>query len=222
MQGSGLLLNVTELSLTGRLQEGRTLFAVTAAGAVRSYRLPLNGDYSEVRTHGAPIAGVGLMYDDSLLFTVGEDCSLFVFDVQHDVKSGSRRELEKLPFADEVMVTKIDLEEKRSRYVAHHHYPFLAFLHVPLLETAIFPCYVARVVRTIPTSIHTAGIKNWKPSTMSKYVRIKSQSISRILKPVRRSRNCLKSLHWRVRRTGNATSCYNSKRWRLRWNSTSA
>lgn len=88
---------------------------MTATGAVRSYRLPLNGDYSEVRTHGAPIAGVGLMYDDSLLFTVSEDCSLFVFDVQQDTKAGSRRELERLPFADEVMVTKIDLEERRSR-----------------------------------------------------------------------------------------------------------
>lgn len=98
------------------MQEGKTLFAVTAAGAVRSYRLPLNGDYSEVRTHGGPISGVGLMYDDSLLFTVSDDCSLFVFDVQQDMKAGSRRELERLPFADEVMVTKIDLEEKRSRY----------------------------------------------------------------------------------------------------------
>ena len=97
------------------MQEGKTLFAVTAAGAVRSYRLPLNGDYSEVRTHGGPISGVGLMYDDSLLFTVSDDCSLFVFDVQQDMKVGSRRVVERIPFADEVMVTKIDLEEKRSR-----------------------------------------------------------------------------------------------------------
>jgi cilia- and flagella-associated protein 57 len=98
------------------MQAGSSLFAVTSAGAVRSYKLPLNGDYTEIRTHGAPIAGVGLMYDDSLLFTVSEDCSLFAFDVQQDIKAGSLRELERLPFADEVMVTKIDLEEKRSRY----------------------------------------------------------------------------------------------------------
>jgi cilia- and flagella-associated protein 57 len=112
------------------MQGGNSLFAVTATGAVRSYKLPLNGDYSELRTHGAPISGVGLMYDDSLLFTVSEDCSLFVFDVQQDIKTGSLRELERLPFADEVMVTKIDLEEKRSRYAHSVAFNYLSIFRI--------------------------------------------------------------------------------------------
>lgn len=92
------------------------MFASTLLGAVRSYRVPLNGDFNEIRSHSSAITGMRLFFDDTLLFTVSNDGSLFVFDVRSESKATARRDLERLPFAEEVMVTKSDLEERRSRF----------------------------------------------------------------------------------------------------------
>ena len=54
-------------------------------------------------------------FDESLLFTAGDDGAVFIMDVRQELKFGIKRDAEKLPFADEVMVTKSDLEEKKSR-----------------------------------------------------------------------------------------------------------
>lgn len=100
------------------MQSGKAMFASTMLGAVRSYRVPLNGDFNEVRSHSGAVTGMRLFFDDTLLFTVSSDGALFVFDVRSDAKSAARRDLERLPFAEEVMVTKSDLEERRSRCAA--------------------------------------------------------------------------------------------------------
>lgn len=91
------------------------MFASTLVGGLRSYRVPLNGDFNEIRSHSGSITGMRLFFDDSLLFTVSDDGSLFMYDVRADSKTAARRDLERLPFAEEVMVTKSDLEERRSR-----------------------------------------------------------------------------------------------------------
>lgn len=97
------------------VQGGKVMFAATLTGGVRSYRVPLNGDFNEIRSHSGSITGLRLFFDDSLLFTVSDDGALFVFDVRTESRADVRRDLERLPFAEEVMVTKSDLEERRSR-----------------------------------------------------------------------------------------------------------
>jgi hypothetical protein len=72
---------------------------------------------------------------------LSEDSSLFVYDIQQDVKAPARRELEKLPFADEVLVTKIDLEEKKARCVCVQ-------LHARPCQAVCRPCaLIARLQR---------------------------------------------------------------------------
>lgn len=94
------------------------LIASTAGGGLRAYKYPLTGEFTELRCHAAPIAAVRAFFDDTLLFTCSEDGCVFVFDMVPGGGSAgvaARRELERLPFADEVLVTKVDLEERRAR-----------------------------------------------------------------------------------------------------------
>jgi uncharacterized membrane protein YecN with MAPEG domain len=58
--------------------------------------------------------------DDQILMGVGEDGSFFILDVkdrerQVAIGSGGRREREALPWAEEVLITKSDLEEKKAK-----------------------------------------------------------------------------------------------------------
>lgn len=116
-EGTAAVAALSGGTLAACVQGGKVMFASTLLGAVRSYRVPLNGDFNEIRSHGAAVTGMRLFYDNSLLFTVSNDGALFVFDVRAESKS-ARRDLERLPFAEEVMVTKSDLEERRSRCAA--------------------------------------------------------------------------------------------------------
>ncbi|KAJ7558947.1 hypothetical protein O6H91_04G062500 [Diphasiastrum complanatum] len=96
----------------------RLLFAATELGGVRTYRYPLTGEYQEAQASGAPITRMCTSSDDSLLFCTGEDGVLSIFDIKDKEKaiaSGSlRREKEALGWAEEVLMTKMDLEEMCS------------------------------------------------------------------------------------------------------------
>ena len=52
-----------------------------------------------------------ISYDDQFLFSVGQDGSLFAFKV-HDKDGRTLKREKDVPFAEEVLVTKSDLEEK--------------------------------------------------------------------------------------------------------------
>lgn len=54
-----------------------------------------------------------ISYDDQFLFSVGQDGSLFIFKVTDKDGRGLKREKD-ITFAEEVLVTKSDLEEKNS------------------------------------------------------------------------------------------------------------
>lgn len=94
---------------------GRTLFAASELGTVRSYKFPLNGEFAEYQCHSAPITRMRISFDDSLLFCVSEDACLFVFDVRDKEGRASGKPKEVPVYAEEVLVTKSDLEEKRGR-----------------------------------------------------------------------------------------------------------
>jgi cilia- and flagella-associated protein 57 len=120
------------------VQNGKLLLASTASGCVRAYKYPLTGEFSELRCHSSSISCMRCFFDETLLFTAGDDGAVFVFDVRQDIKgAGIKRDAEKLPFADEVMVTKSDLEEKKSRYGCAR----LACLH-PQIRSLFFASFV--------------------------------------------------------------------------------
>jgi cilia- and flagella-associated protein 57 len=98
-------------------QGSKVVFAGGPSGILRSFKYPLVSAPSELRCHAAAITCMRLFFDESVLFTAGDDGALFIFDVRIDVKAaGLRRDVERLPFAEEVMVTKSDLDERKARY----------------------------------------------------------------------------------------------------------
>mmetsp|Transcript_31019 Transcript_31019/g.42984 ORF Transcript_31019/g.42984 Transcript_31019/m.42984 type:complete len:1197 (+) Transcript_31019:119-3709(+) len=95
---------------------GRTLFAASEAGTVRSYKFPLTGEFQEYQCHAGPITRMRIGFDDALLFCVSEDGCLFAFDVREkEARGGKGGTKEAMVYAEEVLVTKSDLEEKKAR-----------------------------------------------------------------------------------------------------------
>eukprot|EP00198_Chlamydomonas_reinhardtii_P011942 XP_001701279.1 flagellar associated protein [Chlamydomonas reinhardtii] len=92
-------VNLTQLAL---LPNARVMFAATEAGGVRTYKYPLTGEFQEAKCHAAPVSRLRVSWDESLLVSGGEDGSVFVWE-------------EKLEYAVEVLVTRSELDEKRSR-----------------------------------------------------------------------------------------------------------
>ena len=137
LDGEDLMLN-EEFALTGvgggqtqtqpqtftrvRLTNGgRRLFAATSAGSIRAYgldggRVAGEGkEFKELRCHAGPVTGMRVNFDDTLLFCVGEDGVLSVFDVKERAMEGATKAGEGMVFAQEVLMTKADLEDIRSR-----------------------------------------------------------------------------------------------------------
>ncbi|KAH7276822.1 hypothetical protein KP509_39G023300 [Ceratopteris richardii] len=106
---------LTQISLS---DASRLLFAGTEFGGVRSYRYPLTGEYQEVQASSAYITRIVASNDATLLFVAGDDGVLSIFDIKDREKAlvvGSlRREKEAFGWAEEVLITKTDLEEMRA------------------------------------------------------------------------------------------------------------
>eukprot|EP00746_Dinoflagellata_sp_MGD_P071928 gnl/MRDRNA2_/MRDRNA2_29238_c0_seq1.p1 gnl/MRDRNA2_/MRDRNA2_29238_c0~~gnl/MRDRNA2_/MRDRNA2_29238_c0_seq1.p1 ORF type:complete len:1218 (-),score=322.40 gnl/MRDRNA2_/MRDRNA2_29238_c0_seq1:252-3905(-) len=98
---------------------GKTIFAGVAEadspGPVRCYKFPLDGEFVEYQAHAAPCSRIRVTYDDSYLFSSGEDGCLYIFDVRKKDRVVSKRDKEgALPFADEILVTRAFLDDKQA------------------------------------------------------------------------------------------------------------
>ena len=62
-----------------------------------------------------------MSFDDQYLFTVGEDSSLFIYKATDKEGRGLKRDKE-LVYAEEILITKSDLEEKVRAYVVLLNY----------------------------------------------------------------------------------------------------
>eukprot|EP01006_Ploeotia_vitrea_P032137 TRINITY_DN64396_c0_g1_i1.p1 TRINITY_DN64396_c0_g1~~TRINITY_DN64396_c0_g1_i1.p1 ORF type:complete len:1185 (+),score=181.09 TRINITY_DN64396_c0_g1_i1:77-3631(+) len=90
----------------------RLLFGGSDDGSVRVYTFPLQGGVQEQSlAHAAPIHRIALTFDETVLFTVGEDCALYVYDVKDKDGRPTKREV---TFAEEILISKSDLEEKNT------------------------------------------------------------------------------------------------------------
>ncbi|XP_048207027.1 cilia- and flagella-associated protein 57 isoform X3 [Perognathus longimembris pacificus] len=92
---------------------GRMMFVGTSVGTIRTmkYPLPLQKEFNEYQAHAGPITKMSLTFDDQFLLTVAEDGCLFTWKVYDKDGRGIKRERE-VGFAEEVLVTKTDMEEK--------------------------------------------------------------------------------------------------------------
>eukprot|EP01049_Picozoa_sp_SAG25_P000738 SAG25_NODE_27_length_21065_cov_19.427931_6_plen_457_part_00 len=94
---------------------GRMLFAATSKGAVRSYKFPLTGECTPYEGHCGEVTRLRISFNDDYLFSVGEDACLYVWDIKDREGRVSKRERELLPPAEEILITKSDMEEKTQR-----------------------------------------------------------------------------------------------------------
>ena len=106
----------TNLTQVGLLPASKVMFAATESGALRMYKFPLTGEFQEVKGHNSSITRLRMTWDEQLLVTASEDGCLFIYDVKDkDAKAAARREQERLDYAVEVLVTRSELDEKKSR-----------------------------------------------------------------------------------------------------------
>lgn len=93
----------------------RMLFAGTSNGVVRSFKFPLTGDGKDYQCHSKEITRMRITQDDGYLFTVSEDGCLAIFAIKDkDGKVAKKDRPDAVPFAEEILVTKSDLEEKNA------------------------------------------------------------------------------------------------------------
>ncbi|CAG5118964.1 unnamed protein product, partial [Candidula unifasciata] len=105
-----MILTVVALSHSGRM-----LFAGTVKGTIWSMKYPLAvpGDWTEHHGHGAAVVKMKITYDDQYLVSIGEDASVILWKIQDKEGRGLKRDKE-IGWAEEILVTKNDLEEKNS------------------------------------------------------------------------------------------------------------
>eukprot|EP00756_Hemistasia_phaeocysticola_P009945 Hpha_TRINITY_DN14971_c5_g7::TRINITY_DN14971_c5_g7_i1::g.143967::m.143967 len=93
----------------------KLLFAGAEDGSIKAAPQPLQNYWhqAEVTTaHCAPITRIALAFDESVLFSVGEDGSLWMFDVkEREGRGAAKREV---TFAEEILISKADLEDKNN------------------------------------------------------------------------------------------------------------
>lgn len=105
----------TTLSNVALSHSGRMLFAGTSKGTLWSLKFPLTipGEWQELQGHGSQIAKMKITYDDQFLVTVSEDASIILWKIQDKEGRGVKRDKE-VGWAEEILITKSDLEEKNS------------------------------------------------------------------------------------------------------------
>jgi WD40 repeat protein len=88
----------------------RMLLAGCEDGCVRVYAFPMQGGINEsIMAHCGPVARICLTYDESMLYTIGDDGVLFIYDVKEKENRTSKREI---TFSEEILISKNDLEDK--------------------------------------------------------------------------------------------------------------
>eukprot|EP00795_Rhopilema_esculentum_P004667 gene4667-20951_t len=106
--------NDTVLTQVALSRSGRMLFCGTNTGALRAFKFPLTvpGEWNELPSHAGSITKMRITYDDQYLVTVSEDACLFIHKIV-DKEGRGKREKE-VTYAEEILITKSDLEEKNA------------------------------------------------------------------------------------------------------------
>ena len=153
----------------------RWVFAGTEAGAVKQFRLPLGSAQTtpDAYVHSAPVTRMRLAFDDAYLFSAGEDGCVAVYEVSGKERggggggsggggtaataAGKKDKDSGLPWAEEILVTKADLEEKLNAISELRNKVEELQLHNGAFRTSRVlcsqPCFDSEVSRFSPPSI---------------------------------------------------------------------
>jgi hypothetical protein len=95
---------------------GKMMFVGTLNGTIRAMKYPLSAEsheYQDHQAHASPVTKLRISFDDQFLFSVAEDGCLFIYRVVDKEGRVAKREKD-IVFADEILVTKSDLEQKNT------------------------------------------------------------------------------------------------------------
>eukprot|EP01064_Diplonema_japonicum_P011612 TRINITY_DN1900_c3_g1_i2.p1 TRINITY_DN1900_c3_g1~~TRINITY_DN1900_c3_g1_i2.p1 ORF type:complete len:1214 (+),score=235.47 TRINITY_DN1900_c3_g1_i2:41-3643(+) len=98
----------------------KLLLAGSEDGSVSTIPIPLGTPsgsatqsipWEATLAHSGPITRSALTFDESVLFTVGDDCTLYCYDVRDKDGRTAKREI---TYAEEILISKTDLEDKND------------------------------------------------------------------------------------------------------------
>ena len=91
------------------------LFVGTSKGAIRSYKFPLTKptEFQELIAHTSLITRMKITFNDEYAITVSEDGTIVLWKIQDKEGRSIKRDKE-LGYAEEILITKTDLEEKNQ------------------------------------------------------------------------------------------------------------
>lgn len=95
---------------------GKMMFAGTSTGSIVAFKYPFGEDVGacqEHQAHSSAVTRLRTSHDDQFLFSTAEDGCLYIFRIQDREGRVVKRERDTI-YADEILVTKSDLEEKNS------------------------------------------------------------------------------------------------------------
>ena len=80
-------------------------------GGLRIYKVnPFNGEYDEIQAHSLPILRIRINFDDTHIFSAGQDGCLIVYEIK-DARLQKKEKESGLPYAEEILITKAEIEE---------------------------------------------------------------------------------------------------------------
>ncbi len=92
----------------------RALYAGSGTGTISAFKMPLTASFQSFSVHSAPINAMRLSVDETMLFAASEDGSISMMEVRDskDAKLGAKRDKREMPWAEEILVCKADLQER--------------------------------------------------------------------------------------------------------------
>ena len=88
----------------------RLLFGGCQDGSIKLMTFPLQGGLMDppILAHAGAVTKIALSHDEAILYTVGSDGSFFIFDVKEDGRTTKRE----TTYAEEILISKQNLDEK--------------------------------------------------------------------------------------------------------------
>jgi cilia- and flagella-associated protein 57 len=96
-------------------RSGRMLFIGTSKGTIRSYKFPLTNpsEYQEHLSHSSSVTRMKVTFSDEYMISSADDGTVLIWKIQDKEGRTIKRDKD-FSFAEEILITKSDLEEKNT------------------------------------------------------------------------------------------------------------
>ncbi|OAF69544.1 WD repeat-containing protein [Intoshia linei] len=110
-------INLTDGMMTSLVisKSGRMMFGGMDNGSLRIVKFPLTTpvEWTNVQAHNSKIVKLKISFDDQYLTSVSDDASVIIWTI-HDREGRKIKKEKEIPYAEEILITKSDLQEKNT------------------------------------------------------------------------------------------------------------